>query len=66
MKKIDLYAIKLRDCWAVRPKNKLGTCGWLNNGEFWEIVYIRRARDGEEAINKAFKIIQNNNNLCLR
>ena len=33
-------ATRLRNCWAIRPKGALGTCGWIN-GIPWQVVYVK-------------------------
>ena len=37
----DLVAVRLRTCWAIRPRGALGTCGWIN-GEPWTVWYTKR------------------------
>lgn len=34
-------AIRLRNCWAIRPQGTVGTCGWIN-GKPWQVVYTKR------------------------
>lgn len=44
-KRSELSAVRLRDCWGVRPQGCLGTCGW-REGNPWQIVYVRRLPEG--------------------
>ena len=37
----DLVAVKLRQTWAIRPRNTLGTCGWVH-GKPWSVHYTKR------------------------
>lgn len=37
--------------YAIRPVGKLGTCGWMNDGQAWSVVYIN-ARNAAEALLK--------------
>jgi hypothetical protein len=41
MNDFDLVATRLRECWAIRPRDALGTCGWIN-GEPWTVWYTKR------------------------
>lgn len=41
MSDFDLVAVRLRDCWAIRPRNACGTCGWIN-GKPWTVQYTKR------------------------
>ena len=45
-----LEATRLRNGWAVRPANQLGTCGFYPRT--WDVCYVQ-ARDEREAIRKA-------------
>lgn len=45
-----LEATKLRDCWAVRPVDQLGTCGFYPRA--WTVCYVK-ARSADDAIRKA-------------
>jgi len=47
---MTLTATRLRDCWAIRPKGCLGTCGWIN-GAGWEVKYVKRLPYGMEIEN---------------
>jgi hypothetical protein len=40
-------ATKLRECWAIRPKGCLGTCGWVGNVA-WTVKYVKRLPRGME------------------
>lgn len=39
--RLEWTATRLRDCWAIRPRGALGTCGWVN-GIAWQVVYTKR------------------------
>lgn len=45
-----LEAIRLRNCWAVRPSGALGTCGF--HPAPWQVCYVKAA-DAASAIRKA-------------
>jgi len=47
---MKLTATKLRNCWAIRPKGSLGTCGFIN-GVGWEVKYVKRLPHGMEIEN---------------
>ena len=36
----DLVAVRLRNCWAIRPRSACGTCGWID-GVPWEVEYVK-------------------------
>jgi hypothetical protein len=36
---MKLDATRLRDKWAIRPVNQLGTCGCID-GVFWSVTYL--------------------------
>lgn len=36
----ELGAVKLGNCYAIRPYNACGTCGW-DNGRPWTAVYMK-------------------------
>jgi hypothetical protein len=38
---LDLVVQRLRNCWVIRPKHTLGTCGWIN-GIPWAVRYVKR------------------------
>lgn len=46
----ELEATELCNCWAVKPKGQLGTCGFYPVA--WVVAYVK-ARSAEEAIKKA-------------
>lgn len=47
-------ATHLRDRrWAVRPKGRLGTCGWIGDVA-WTVVYVT-ADDARQALARAAK-----------
>ena len=50
MNTMQLTAVRLRDCWAIRPKGALGTCGWIN-GVPWTVQYVKRLPPGVEVEN---------------
>ena len=37
----DLVAVRLRNCWAIKPRNTVGTCGWID-GKPWMVKYTTR------------------------
>lgn len=48
---MELEATHLRgSCFAVRPKNQLGTCGF--HPKPWTVIYVN-GRNSEDAIKKA-------------
>lgn len=50
---VTLEATHLRDNrYAIRPFERLGTCGWLADGRAWQVAYVK-ARNASEAIRKA-------------
>jgi hypothetical protein len=38
---IEYTAVRLRNCWAIRPAGALGTCGWID-GVPWTVQYVKR------------------------
>lgn len=50
---MELEATELRECWAVKPKGQLGTCGWID-GIGWEVVFVK-AITASAAISKALQ-----------
>jgi len=47
----QLEATPLRgNRWAVRPINRLGTCGWIK-GQAWSVIYVT-AKTQQEALRK--------------
>ena len=47
----NLYATRLRDCWAIRPTGCLGTSGWVD-GKGWNVVYTKNIPNGIPVENK--------------
>ena len=39
--KMLLEATRLTDCWAIRPLNRLGTCGWVAGGQYWQVRFVK-------------------------
>ena len=42
--RLEYTAVRLRNCWAIKPKGCLGTCGWTN-GIPWIVWYTKRKPD---------------------
>ena len=36
----DLVAERLRQCWVIRPRGTVGTCGWIN-GKPWTAQFTK-------------------------
>ena len=51
---IKLEAVRLRDCWAVRPEGAIGTHG-NTNGVPWTVMYVRSST-ADQAIDKAWRM----------
>lgn len=49
----NLEALCLKGRWYVRPAGTLGTCGFFPVP--WELMFIPRARNANDAITKALK-----------
>lgn len=47
---MKLTATKLRDCWAIRPKGRIGMSGWVD-GVPWTVRFVKQLPYGMEIEN---------------
>ena len=49
-----LEATRLSDCWAVRPKGQLGTCGFYPKA--WQVCYVKAPTAGAAVAKAGSKV----------